>query len=78
MLFKFTLLAGLLLLSVDAAPRPRTSYGTVTLPLKRLEQRSDAHPQIVSTISTSSPDSDHQVCRPTSKISTAVIAAMRE
>ncbi|KAF8222084.1 aspartic peptidase A1 [Tricholoma matsutake] len=47
MLFNFSLLAGLLLfLSVNAIPRPRTNSGIVTLALKRLDQRSDVHPQI--------------------------------
>ncbi|RDB25910.1 putative aspartic-type endopeptidase CTSD [Hypsizygus marmoreus] len=43
------LLAGLFFaLSVDALPRPITPMpGIITLPLKRIEQRSDVHPQIV-------------------------------
>ncbi len=48
-----TLLAGLLLIlsvhDVDALPisKAKRSSGMITLPLKRLEQRSDIHPQLV-------------------------------
>ncbi|KAG6854390.1 hypothetical protein C0991_007381 [Blastosporella zonata] len=42
-----TLLAGVLLaLSVNALPTPESNPGVVTLPLKRLEQRSTSHPLI--------------------------------
>lgn len=45
------LLAGILVaLSADALPHPKRNAGTVTLPLRRLEHSSDAHPQIVSSM----------------------------
>jgi hypothetical protein len=79
MLFNFSLWAGLLLLSADAAPHSRFNSGTVTLPLKRLEQRSDAHPQIVSgSFILLQHSRNHRLRRPTNKISTAATVAMRE
>jgi len=80
MQLKLSLLAGLLLfLSADALPRPRTNFGIVTLPLKHIEQRSDAHPQIVSNVFiVSQHSSNDQLPRSTNKILTAAIAAMRE
>jgi hypothetical protein len=45
------LLAGVLVaLSAEALPHPKPQPGTVTLPLTRLEHRSNAHPQIVSGV----------------------------
>jgi hypothetical protein len=80
MQFKFPLFAGLLfVLSVDALPRPRTNSGIVTLPLKRVEQRSDIHPLIVSVMLVSLQDScNDRLRRLTNKTSTAANGVMRE
>lgn len=78
MLFNLSLWAGLLLLSVHALPLPR--IGIVTLPLNRIEQRSDAHPQIVSTTSfnVSHNSRNHRLHRLINKILTAVTVDMHD